>query len=40
MIPAASESSAVLRDGAVDKDKYLAIGEFDRMTLKFVKPTA
>ncbi|MBK8861767.1 MAG: class I SAM-dependent methyltransferase [Sphingomonadales bacterium] len=30
----------VLRDGAVDKDKYLAIGESDRMTLKFVKPTA
>lgn len=25
--------------GNVDKDKYLAIGESDRMTLKFVKPT-
>ncbi len=24
--------------GEVDKDKYLAIGESDRMTLKFVKP--
>lgn len=28
----------VLRGGDVDKDKYLAIGESDRMTLKFVKP--
>jgi predicted methyltransferase len=27
-----------LRGGAVDRDKYLAIGESDRMTLKFVKP--
>jgi predicted methyltransferase len=27
-----------LRLGEVDKDKYLAIGESDRMTLKFVKP--
>jgi predicted methyltransferase len=27
-----------LRLGDVDKDKYLAIGESDRMTLKFVKP--
>jgi predicted methyltransferase len=27
-----------LRMGDVDKDKYLAIGESDRMTLKFVKP--
>jgi predicted methyltransferase len=27
-----------LRKGEVDKDKYLAIGESDRMTLKFVKP--
>jgi predicted methyltransferase len=27
-----------LRNGDVDKDKYLAIGESDRMTLKFVKP--
>jgi predicted methyltransferase len=26
--------------GDKDKDKYLAIGESDRMTLKFVKPTA
>ncbi len=26
-----------LRGGAVDRDKYLAIGESDRMTLKFVK---
>lgn len=30
----------VLRDGAVDKDKFLAIGESDRMTLKFIKPAA
>jgi predicted methyltransferase len=28
----------VLRNGDKDKDKYLAIGESDRMTLKFVKP--
>jgi len=28
----------VLRLKDVDKDKYLAIGESDRMTLKFVKP--
>jgi predicted methyltransferase len=28
----------VLRLGEQDKDKYLAIGESDRMTLKFVKP--
>jgi predicted methyltransferase len=27
-----------LRGGAVDRDKFLAIGESDRMTLKFVKP--
>jgi predicted methyltransferase len=27
-----------LREGDKDKDKYLAIGESDRMTLKFVKP--
>ena len=27
-----------LRLGDKDKDKYLAIGESDRMTLKFVKP--
>ncbi|MBT1445585.1 methyltransferase [Shewanella sp. JM162201] len=27
-----------LRLGDTDKDKYLAIGESDRMTLKFVKP--
>jgi predicted methyltransferase len=27
-----------LRLGDVDKDKYLSIGESDRMTLKFVKP--
>ncbi|MHA6767298.1 class I SAM-dependent methyltransferase [Sphingobium ummariense] len=27
-----------LRNGEVDKDKYLAIGESDRMTLKFRKP--
>jgi predicted methyltransferase len=26
--------------GDVDKDKYTAIGESDRMTLKFVKPAA
>ena len=29
-----------LREGEVDRDKYLAIGESDRMTLKFVKPAA
>ncbi len=28
-----------LVNGAVDRDIYLAIGESDRMTLKFVKPT-
>jgi predicted methyltransferase len=28
----------VLTKGAVDREKYLAIGESDRMTLKFVKP--
>jgi predicted methyltransferase len=28
----------VLRNGEKDKAKYLAIGESDRMTLKFVKP--
>ena len=27
-----------LRLGDVDRDKYLAIGESDRMTLKFTKP--
>ena len=27
-----------LAKGEVDRDKYLAIGESDRMTLKFVKP--
>ncbi len=27
-----------LRGGEKDKDKYLAIGESDRMTLKFRKP--
>ena len=27
-----------LRYGAEDRDKYLAIGESDRMTIKFVKP--
>jgi predicted methyltransferase len=30
----------VLRLKDVDKEKYLAIGESDRMTLKFVKPVA
>lgn len=30
----------VLRLKDVDKDKYLAIGESDRMTLKFMKPAA
>lgn len=30
----------VLRLKEVDKEKYLAIGESDRMTLKFVKPEA
>ncbi len=29
-----------LRLGDTDRDKYLAIGESDRMTLKFVKPKA
>ena len=28
-----------LRKGDVDREKYLAIGESDRMTLKFVKPS-
>jgi len=28
----------VLADGETDREKYLAIGESDRMTLKFVKP--
>ncbi|GGY69555.1 methyltransferase [Cellvibrio zantedeschiae] len=28
----------VLREGDTDKDKYLAIGESDRFTLRFVKP--
>jgi len=27
-----------LRLGNQDREKYLAIGESDRMTLKFVKP--
>ncbi|MCW2396200.1 MULTISPECIES: class I SAM-dependent methyltransferase [unclassified Sphingobium] len=27
-----------LRNGAVDRDKYLAVGESDRMTLRFRKP--
>jgi predicted methyltransferase len=27
-----------LRNGDVDRDRYLAIGESDRMTLRFVKP--
>jgi predicted methyltransferase len=30
----------VLRKGEVDREKYLAIGESDRMTLKFTKPAA
>ena len=30
----------VLRMGEVDRDKYLAIGESDRMTMKFRKPVA
>lgn len=30
----------VLREGETDRAKYLAIGESDRMTLKFVKPAA
>jgi predicted methyltransferase len=30
----------VLRLGTVDRDKYLAIGESDRWTMKFVKPVA
>lgn len=29
-----------LRGGEVDRAKYLAIGESDRMTLKFVRPRA
>ena len=28
-----------LRLGEQDKEKYLAIGESDRMTLKFIKPS-
>jgi len=27
-----------LREGDADRDKYLKIGESDRMTLRFVKP--
>jgi predicted methyltransferase len=27
-----------LREGDKNREKYLAIGESDRMTLKFVKP--
>lgn len=30
----------VLREGETDRAKYLAIGESDRMTLKFVKPAS
>ena len=30
----------VLRGGDVDRDRFVAIGESDRMTLKFVKPGA
>ncbi|MDZ3830706.1 MAG: methyltransferase domain-containing protein [Sphingopyxis sp.] len=30
----------VLREGDKDREKYLAIGESDRMTLKFVKPAS
>ncbi len=30
----------VLREGEVDRERYLAIGESDRMTLRFVKPEA
>ncbi len=29
-----------LREGDVDRDRYLAIGESDRMTLRFRKPTS
>ncbi|KTE29309.1 MULTISPECIES: class I SAM-dependent methyltransferase [unclassified Sphingopyxis] len=29
-----------LREGEKDRDKYVAIGESDRMTLKFVKPAS
>jgi len=29
----------VLREGDKDREKYLAIGESDRMTLRFIKPT-
>ncbi len=32
------DASAVARLGDKDREKYLAIGESDRMTLKFVKP--
>ena len=28
----------VLGQGAKDRERYLAIGESDRMTLRFVKP--
>lgn len=30
----------VLKNGEADREKYLAIGESDRMTLKFMKPLA
>ena len=30
----------VLRNGDTDREKYLAIGESDRLTLKFRKPTS
>jgi predicted methyltransferase len=30
----------VLRGGDVDREKFVAIGESDRMTLRFVKPAA
>ena len=29
----------VLREGDKNRDQYLSIGESDRMTLRFVKPT-
>ena len=32
------ELPPVLAKGDVDRDKYLAIGESDRSTLRFVKP--
>jgi predicted methyltransferase len=37
--PAGAESAPNLAPGTKDRAEYLAIGESDRMTLKFTKPT-